>query len=74
MTSDVCEKRISISGHLGAKKTEIRIIPTSYGFAVPVMCAREQSKRGSVKKVILGSIRLLDMPFKRVAVDIVGTS
>ena len=29
-------------------------------------------KKGNVKKVPLGSMPLIDMPFKRVAVDIVG--
>ena len=40
--------------------------------AVPVMCAKEQSKRGNVKKVPLVSTPLIDTPFKRVAVDMVG--
>ena len=34
------------------------------------MYAKEQSKKGNVKKV--GSMPLNDMPFKRVAVDIIG--
>ena len=40
--------------------------------AVPVMCAKEQSKRGNVNKVPLVSTPLIDTPFERVAVDIVG--
>ena len=35
--------------------------------AVPVMCAKEQSRR-----VPLGSMPLINMPFKRVVVNIVG--
>ena len=44
----------AFSGHLGAKKTEVRILRTSLGqgyartsldSAVPVMCAKEQSRR-----------------------------
>ena len=42
----------------------------SLGSAIPVMCAKEQ--RGNVKKVPLGSMALIDTPFKRVAVNIVG--
>ena len=38
--------------------------------AIPV-CQR-RVKKGNVKKVPLGSMPLIDMPFKRVAVDIVG--
>ena len=41
-------------GHLGAKKTEVRILQTSFdqdctraslGAAIPVMCAKEQSRK-----------------------------
>ena len=48
----------AFSGHLGAKKTEVRILPTSFGqdyartssgFVIPVMCAREPS-RGVVSR------------------------
>ena len=36
------------------------------------MCAKIQSRKGIVKKVPSGSMPLIDMPFKREAVDIVG--
>ena len=39
---------------------------TSLGAMVPV-------KRGKVKKVPIGSMPLIDLPFKRVAVDIIGS-
>ena len=71
----------AFSGHLGAKKTEIRILPNFFwpGLRQDVIrfcrscdvCQRTV-KRGSVKKVPLGSMPLIDTPFKRVAVDIVG--
>ena len=71
----------AFSGHLGAKKTEVRILPN---FFWPGLCqdvirfcrscdvCQRTVKRGSVKKVPLGSMPLIDTPFKRVAVDIVG--
>ena len=71
----------AFSGHLGAKKTEVRILPN---FFWPGLCqdiirfcrscdvCQRTIKRGSVKKVPLGSMPLIDTPFKRVAVDIVG--
>ena len=68
-------------GHLGAKKTEVRILPN---FSWPGLhqgvirfchscdvCQRTV-KKGNVKKVPLRSMPLIDTPFKRVAVDIVG--
>ena len=71
----------AFSGHLGAKKTEVRILPNFFwpGLRQDVIrfcrscdvCQRTV-KRGSVKKVPLGSMPLIDTPFKRVAVDIVG--
>ena len=71
----------AFSGHLGAKKTEIRILPNFFwpGLRQDVIrfcrscdvCQRTV-KRGSVKKVPLGSMPLIDTPFKRVAVDIIG--
>ena len=71
----------AFSGHLGAKKTEVRIFPNFFwpGLRQDVIrfcrscdvCQRTV-KRGSVKKVPLGSMPLIDTPFKRVAVDIVG--
>ena len=71
----------AFSGHLGAKKTEVRILPN---FFWPGLCqdvirfcrscdvCQRTVKRGSVKKVPLGSMPLINTPFKRVAVDIVG--
>ena len=44
----------------------------SSGFVIPVCVCQRTVKRGSVKKVPLGSMPLIDTPFKRVAVDIVG--
>ena len=71
----------AFSGHLGAKKTEVRILPNFFwpGLRQDVIrfcrscdvCQRTV-KRGSVKKVPLGLMPLIDTPFKRVAVDIVG--
>ena len=71
----------AFSGHLGAKKTEVRILPNFFwpGLRQDVIrfcrscdvCQRT-IKRGSVRKVPLGSMPLIDTPFKRVAVDIVG--
>ena len=68
-------------GHLGAKKTEVRILPNFFwpGLSQDIIrfcrscdvCQRTV-KRGSVKKVSLGSMPLIDTQFKRVAVDIVG--
>ena len=70
----------AFSGHLGAKKTEVRILPN---FFWPGLCqdvirfwrscnvCQKTVKRGSVKKVPLESMPLIDTPFKRVAVDIV---
>ena len=71
----------AFSGHLGAKKTEVTILPNFFwpGLRQDVIrfcrscdvCQRTV-KRGSVRKVPLGSMPLIDTPFKRVAVDIVG--
>ena len=70
----------AFSGHLGAKKTEVRILPNFFwpGLLQDVIrfchscdvCQRTVN-RGSVKKVPLGSMPLIDTPSKRVAVDIV---
>ena len=72
----------ALSGHLGAKKTEVRILPNFFwpGLRQDIIrfrrfcnvCQRTV-KRGSVKKVQLGSMPLFDTLFKRVAVDIVGS-
>ena len=61
------------SGHLGAKKTEVRRLPN---FFWPRLCRyfdvyERTVKKDNVKKVPLGSTPLIDTPFKRVAVDIV---
>ena len=71
----------AFSGHLGAKKTEVRILPNFFwpGLRQDVIrfcrscdvCQRSV-KKGNVKEVPLGSMPLIDMPFKRAAVDIVG--
>ena len=71
----------AFSLHLGAKKTEVRILPNFFwpGLRQDVIrfcrscdvCQRTV-KRSSVKKVPLGSMPLIETPFKRVVVDIVG--
>ena len=71
----------AFSGHLGAKKTEVRILPNFFWpglrqdairFCRSCDVCQRTVKRGSVRKVPLGSMPLIDTPFKRVAVDIVG--
>ena len=71
----------AFSGHLGAKKTEVRILPNFFWpgllqdvirFCCSCDVCQRTVKRGSVRKVPLGSMPLIDTPFKRVAVDIVG--
>ena len=71
----------AFNGHLGAKKTEVRILPNFFWpglrqdiirFCRSCDVCQRTVKRGSVKKVPLGSMPLIDTPFKRVAVDIVG--
>ena len=69
------------SGHLEAKKTEVRVL---LNFFWPGLCqdvirfccscdvCQRTVKTGSVKKVPLESMLLIDTPFKRVAVDIAG--
>ena len=71
----------AISGHLGAKKTEVRMLTK---FFCPGLCqdvtrfcpssdvCERKVKKGNVKKVPLGSMPLMDMAFKMVAVDTVG--
>ena len=68
----------AFSGHLGAKKTEVRILPNFFWpglrqdfirFCRSCDVCQRTVKRGSVKKVPLGSMPLIDTPFKRVAVD-----
>ena len=70
----------AFSGHLGAKNTE-EILPNFFwlGLCQDVIrfcrscdvCQR-RIRNGIVKKVPLGSMLLIDMPSKRVAVDIAG--
>ena len=70
-----------LSGHLGTKKTQDRIMSHFYWpglyndvkrFCVSCdVCQRTVSK-GSIQRVPLGEMPLIDTPFKRVAVDIVG--
>ena len=71
----------AFSGHLGAKKTEVRILPNFFRpglrqdvfrFCHSCDVSQRTVKKGIVKKVPFGSMPLIDTPFKRVAVDIVG--
>ena len=68
-------------GHLGAKKTEVRILPNIFWPGLHqgvIRCChscdvcKRTVKKGSVKKVPLGSMLLIDTPFRRVAVVIIG--
>ena len=71
---------LAFSGHLGAKKREVRILPNFFWpelrqdvirfYHSSHVCQRTV-KRGCVKKVPLGSMPLIDTPFIRIAVDIV---
>ena len=69
------------SGHLGVKKTEVRILPNFFWpglhqdiirFCRSCDVCQRKVKKCNVKKLPLGSMPLIDTPFKRVAVDIVG--
>ena len=70
-----------LAGHMGVKKTEDQILTNFYwsGFHQDVtkfcrscnVCQRMTSK-GSVAKVPLGKMPLMGLPFKRVAVDLIG--
>ena len=66
----------AFSGHLGVKKTEVRILPNFFWpglrHYVIRLCRYCDVCQSTVKKVPLGSMSLIDTPFKRVAVDIVG--
>ena len=71
----------SFSGHLGAKKTEVTILPNFFWpglyqdvirFCRSYDVCQRTVKIGNVKKVALASMPLIDMPFKRVAVSIIG--
>ncbi len=70
-----------MSGHLGVRKTSDRVLAeffwpgvsgdiTRFGRSCDI-CQRTVSK-GHVTKAPLGTMPLIDTPFKRVAVDIVG--
>ena len=71
----------AFTGHLRAKKTEVtcRILFFWPGLHQDVIrfcrssdvCHRTV-KKGNVKRVPLGSMPLIDTPFKRVVVDIIG--
>ena len=70
-----------MSGHLGIKKTIDRVLTE---FFWPGVCGdvsrfykscdicQRTIQKGRVTKVPLGKLPLIDTPFKRVAVDIVG--
>ena len=72
----------AFSGYLGAKKTEEdRILQNSFWpglrqdvirFSHSFVVCQRTVKKGVVKKVLLGSIPLINTPFKIAAVDIVG--
>ena len=71
----------AFSGHLGVRKTEVRILPNFFWpglhqdiirFCRSCDVCQRTVKKGNVKEVPLGSMPLIDMPFKRVAVDVVG--
>ena len=68
-------------GHFGIKKTKVRI-QTSFCWPgrqgdVTSFCRscdifQKTTAKGSVPRVPLGDMSLIDMPFRRVAVDLVG--
>ena len=71
----------AFSGHLGAKKTDVRILLNFFWpklrqdiirFCRSCDVCQRTVKKGNVKKVPLGSMPLIDTPFKRVSVDITG--
>ena len=71
---------LTFSEHIGAKKTEVRILPNFFWprlrqdvirFCRSCDVCQRTINRGRVKKVPLGSTPLIDTTFKRVAVDIV---
>ena len=70
-----------MSGHLGIKKTLDRVVsefywPGVYGdvarFCNPCDICQRTIQKGRVTRIPLGKMSLIDTPFKRVAVDIVG--
>ena len=70
-----------LAGHMGVKKTEDRILTNFYWSGIHQevvsfcrscdVCQRTVSK-GRVARVPLGKMPLMDLPFKRVAVDFIG--
>ena len=71
----------AFSGHLGAKKTEVRILPNFFWsrlcrdvirFCLSCDVCQRTIMEYIVKKVPSGSMPLINMQFKRVAVDIFG--
>ena len=71
----------AFSGHLRAKKTEVRILPNFFwpglcqdviGFCRSCDVCQRTVNKGNIKEVPLGSMPLNDMPFKKVAADIIG--
>ena len=71
----------AFSGHLGAKKTEVRTLLNFFWpelrqdiirFCRSCDVCQRTVKKGNVKKIPLGSMPLIDTPFKRVSVDIIG--
>ena len=71
----------AFGGHLGAKKTEVKILPNFFWpglrqelfrFCCSCNVCQRTFKKGNIKKVPLRSMTLIDTPFKRVVVDIVG--
>ena len=70
-----------IGGHLGIKKTKDRIQTNFYwpgmqgditSFCRSCDVCQKTTAKGSVPHVPLGDMPLIDMPFRRVAVDLVG--
>ena len=69
-------------GHLGIKKTKDRIQTNFYwpgmqgditSFCRSCDVCQKTTDKGSVPRVPLGDMSLINMPFRRVAVDLVGT-
>ncbi len=70
-----------MAGHLGVKKTTDRVLSEFYwpgvGSDITRFCrscdiCQKTVSKGHITKVPLGTMPLIDTPFKRVAVDIVG--
>ena len=70
-----------MSGHLGVRKTKDRVMSNFFwpGLNVDVICfcqlcdiCQKTAKKGSVMKVPVQETPLIDTPFKRCAVDLIG--